>query len=167
MQCRECAYDEGGAWFRLRAAAVIMHDSQVLMMSNPATSYFYSVGGAIEHGESAEDAVRREVREELGLDLEVDRLLFVHENVFTDATTDVLRGKLCHEVALYFLMRYAGESFEVNSCDAYGQPEDAVWLPVAEFASYPAYPRFFATELAELPASPKHIVTRDVTHDLS
>lgn len=33
-------------------------------------------------GETAEDAVRREVREETGVDYEIERLAVVHENFF-------------------------------------------------------------------------------------
>ena len=50
-------------------------------------------------GETAEDAVRREVREETGVDYEIERLAVVHENFF-DNDSGLLRGLVCHELAL-------------------------------------------------------------------
>jgi len=39
-------------------------------------------GGHIELGELAEDAIRREVKEETGLDIEVERLLLVQQAIY-------------------------------------------------------------------------------------
>ena len=46
-------------------------------------TFYRPLGGAIEFGERSEDAVRRELREEIGAELEDVRLLTVSENVFT------------------------------------------------------------------------------------
>lgn len=158
---RNCSFDEDGRWFRLRACAVILHDDAVLMARNDVDHYAYSIGGGILHGESAEDAVRREVREETGLDLEIDRLLFVHENFFTDSSP-LLAGRECHEVAFYFLMRYDGEAISSGSTTSHGIPEQCVWIPLDDYGrTGPAYPEFFAEELRALPAATKHIVTHE------
>ncbi len=46
--------------------------------------FFYCPpGGGIEFGESSEEALRREINEELGTDIENPRLLGVLENIFT------------------------------------------------------------------------------------
>ena len=45
--------------FRLRAAAIIIENGEVLFATNTAEKYYYSIGGAIELGETAEHAVCR------------------------------------------------------------------------------------------------------------
>src|SRR5512141_398021 len=109
----DCGFDEDGRWFRYRAGAIILHAGSVLMARNEAEPYFYSIGGGVHHMETAEAAVRREVREEIGVDLRVDRLAFVHENFFDGSGTSGLGGRECHELAFYFLMEF-DQSVEVR-----------------------------------------------------
>ena len=86
--------------FRLRAAAIIIEDGCVLFATNNSENYYYSIGGAIELGETAEDAVKREVLEETGVPYEVDRLAFVQENFFK-RDDGMLKGLDCHEITLF------------------------------------------------------------------
>lgn len=65
----------------IRSGAIIMKDRKLLMVGNNR-DYLYSVGGRLKFGETAEEAVRREVFEETGVKMEIDRLGFVHENYF-------------------------------------------------------------------------------------
>jgi len=58
--------------------------------------FFRPPGGAIEFGEHAVDAVRREFREELNAELSDERLATVIENVFS------YEGQLHHEVVFVF-----------------------------------------------------------------
>ena len=72
---------EGGL-VNLRVGAIILKDGKLLMARERRDPYLYSVGGRIQFGETAEEAVVREVEEETGVRLEIDRLGFVHENYF-------------------------------------------------------------------------------------
>jgi DNA polymerase III epsilon subunit-like protein/8-oxo-dGTP pyrophosphatase MutT (NUDIX family) len=58
----------------LRVAAGILTDSdgRTLLVRKRGTTSFMQAGGKIEQGESALDALRRELREELGLELDPD-----------------------------------------------------------------------------------------------
>lgn len=107
--------------FRLRAVGVIVKDETILMVSNDKDDYYYSVGGGVEIGEKAEECAVREVFEETGLNLEVDKLLFVHQNYFK--IEDKGSEKEFHEVAFYFLMKYNGEEFIENSITSTGAKE--------------------------------------------
>ena len=67
----------------LRVGAIIQKDGKILMVGNKERpEYLFSVGGRIKFGETAEDAVKREVFEETGIKMEVLRLGFIHENFF-------------------------------------------------------------------------------------
>lgn len=156
-QRRDCFILRDGYWFRMRAAAVILHDGCVLMAKNERDPYYYSVGGAVLLGESLEDAVRREVLEETGVMMEIDRLLFIHENFFPGE-----QGLQCHEVAFYYLMKPSvGMTLHADSHSMHGFREHVLWLPLAAYGQYNAYPRFFKDRLDPLPAMPQHICTRE------
>ena len=161
---RDCGFDDAGLWFRYRAAAIILQDGKVLMAGNDHNPYLYSIGGGVHHGESALDAVRREVLEETGIEMEVDRLAFIHENFFTDSESPWLTGRTCHEVTFYFLMRYDADKplSTEPTVNSLGVAEHHVWVPLAEYGrKQTAYPVFFATELADLGPTPKWITTRE------
>ena len=64
----------------------------------------YSVGGRIKFGETAEEAVVREVWEETGVKMKVDRLGFVQENYFYGDSPSNL-GKIIYEISFYFYMK--------------------------------------------------------------
>ena len=59
----------------IRVGAIIMKDGKILMVGNDR-DYLYSVGGRVKFGETAEEAVVREVLEETGVQMEIDRLGF-------------------------------------------------------------------------------------------
>ena len=63
-----------------------------------------SVGGAVHVGETAEQAVVREVFEEIEVKYKIDYLAVIHENIFR-TNTEVLKEVDCHEISLYFIMK--------------------------------------------------------------
>lgn len=61
-----------------RAVGVIIKDNKILILRRikNGEEYFVIPGGSVEKGESVKEAVVREMKEELSLDITIDRLLF-------------------------------------------------------------------------------------------
>ena len=55
----------------IRVGAIIIKDGKVLMVGNERADYLYSVGGRIKFGETAEEAIVREVLEETGVHIQI------------------------------------------------------------------------------------------------
>ena len=102
--------------------------------------FFRAIGGGVEFGERAADAVVREWREELGLELEAPVLLGVLENLFT------YEGRPGHEIVLVFGARLADppayERGELETVETGGGRHSAVWVTLNEArgGSTPLYP---------------------------
>ncbi|OHB17373.1 MAG: hypothetical protein A2913_00955 [Parcubacteria group bacterium RIFCSPLOWO2_01_FULL_40_65] len=62
----------------MRVAAIIIKDWKILLLRRIRNEEEYLVfpGGSLEEGETPEKAIVREVKEELGLDIKLDKLAF-------------------------------------------------------------------------------------------
>lgn len=144
----------------LRVGAIILKEGRILMVGNERADYLYSVGGRIHFGETAEEAVVREVLEETGVKMEIDRLGFVHENFFTGDAGQVA-GKKVHEISFFFYMKTPKDFTPVcgSFTDDYSR-ERLVWVDLQEDRKY--YPAFFKEELRRPVRRVKQIVTREI-----
>jgi ADP-ribose pyrophosphatase YjhB (NUDIX family) len=101
--------------------------------------FYRPLGGEIEFGERAEDAARREIREEIGAEVDELRLIFVCENIFT------FLGATGHELVWTYEASFKDPSYyacEVVPCDEGGAAFEAHWVPLELFerGEAPLYP---------------------------
>lgn len=88
----------------LGVGALIIREDRILLVERghePLKGYWSLPGGGVETGESLEEAMRREVREETGLEVEVLCLLEIFERIMHDGDSRteyhyVLVDYLCH-----------------------------------------------------------------------
>ena len=140
----------------IRVGAIIMKDGKILMVGNEKVDYFYSVGGRIKFGETAEEAVVREVFEETGVKMEIDRLGFVHENYFV-GDSPRRNGKLIYEISFFFYMKMPQDFSPVSySFTEERTREFLKWISLDDSAVI--YPTFFKTELKNPENTVRHFV---------
>ena len=129
----------------IRVGAIIMKDGKILMVGNDR-DYLYSVGGRVKFGETAEEAVVREVLEKQAFRWKMTALALCMKLFYGDMPSN--RNKLIYEISLFFYMKVPdafapiSESFmEDNS------KEHLVWASLDE--DIKMYPEFFKTELKD------------------
>ena len=147
--------DEG--YLNIRVGAIIRKDGKLLMVTNDELDYCYTVGGRIQFGESAEQALLRELREETGYALEIERLGFVHEDFFW-GDLGKMKGKLIYEIGFYYYVKVP-ENF-APCCDRSveeGSGEHLEWIDLNTAKT--VYPTFFRTELDKPRSGVRHFVT--------
>lgn len=137
--------------FNYRVAAILLDGERILAMHDERSPYFYLPGGRVRMGERAEDAVLREVREELGIEARIVRPLWLSQSFFNE---DVARVDY-HELCLYFLMDATGTDLLTRG-DRFRGPElrhvhDFEWLPFPRLQEEYFYPLFLKTEIFPLP----------------
>ena len=158
----DCGFTKENNWFRYRAAAIIVENDCVLFASNEKDDYLYSIGGGVHMGETAEDAVLREVFEETGVHYEIERLAVIHENFF-DENGGSLKGFNCHEISFYFLMKSRGTQELHSNSMTQGVKEEMRWIPIKDLNKYKAFPLFLKDYLSKEHWGIEHIVTDERT----
>lgn len=139
---------DGFVWIKSRA--IILKNGKILMMTNSRCNYYYPVGGSVKFFETAQEACVREVFEETGFRLSIDRLGFVQEAYFVGDGV-VHFGKLIYEIAYFFYMDVPDDFEPV--CRAWSSEfsvsEKCCWLDLNELCGgkFDIYPQFFRKEL--------------------
>ncbi len=116
------------------AHAIIMKKDRVLLIRRahePSKGRWSAPGGMIELGETIYEAVRREVREECGIEIEINRVIDVLDGI----TLDDKRLIRFHYVVIYVLARYVkGEA--IPDSDA----SDVLWVKRKELSRLDMHP---------------------------
>lgn len=63
----DISFKTGNQKFNYRVCAMMISDGKILAMHDERSPYYYLPGGRVAIGETAENAVIREVQEELGV----------------------------------------------------------------------------------------------------
>jgi ADP-ribose pyrophosphatase YjhB (NUDIX family) len=144
---RTIKLEDGGYWFSLRTAAVVRDEDRVLPHRGEADDFWSLPGGTFEFGEPSGVALRREMREELDVDVVVGRLLFVVENFFER------HGGPWHEVGLFHAVALPeGATVLDRTRDHDGREDNGLrlwfrWFGIAALADVPLSPVFLRTAL--------------------
>jgi len=96
-------------------------------------TFYRPLGGTIEFGERAADAVKRELSEEVGVTVSDATLLTVIENIFD------WQGQTAHEIDFVFEVTLADperlRSVDLIAYEANGERINCMWKRLAEFRS--------------------------------
>jgi 8-oxo-dGTP pyrophosphatase MutT (NUDIX family) len=153
-------FDKDGVRFVVRSAGIALRGNHVLLHRSPDEDFWSLPGGRCELNEATNDALRREMQEELGIDVQVERLLWVVENFFE------YDGRNCHEIGFYYLMSIADQSplhdrGDEFLGDEFGLPLIFKWHDMQELDSLAVYPVFLRKGLRSLPHTVAHVVHID------
>ena len=144
--------------FNFRVAGLLVHEDKLLVMKDEHQSYFYIPGGRVKIHEQTEEAIKRELLEELTVDVRINRLLWINENFFVE---DTLKEKF-HEICFYYLLELTndhllknGEAFVVNEN---GKIHQYIWTHFDNLSEIELYPLFLKEKIRQLPKQIEHII---------
>ena len=149
----DITYVLGSSKFNYRVCGIIINEGKILAMKDERSPYYYLPGGRVKMGETAENAIVREINEELGVIPRIIRPLWLNQGFF-DEDVDKLHY---HELCIYFLLDVNGttllEKGEKFTIHEESHTHDFEWLPFERLKNEYFYPVFLKTEIYNLPKS--------------
>lgn len=112
--------------FRPSVYGVIVHAGQVLFVNMRSTGKLFLPGGGCEIGERLEQALHREVREETGLEIEIERFVGFKEDFFYYDPLD----EAFHGLMFFYLCRPLTFDLASNGQIDDGEVETPRWVPI-------------------------------------
>lgn len=114
---------------KVKAMCVLERDGKFIVSKGYDTvkkeNFYRILGGHLDFGERAEDGVRREIREELGCEIEKLKFLTVLENIF------IYNGEAGHEIIFLYSGELSDKSLYEKQSITIVEPDktfEAVWV---------------------------------------
>lgn len=122
---------------RVCARCLFRHDGHILTITaqdpDKPEPHYGVPGGGVEFGETTENALRRELREELGAEVTGLTLSFVAEEIFEVA------GSRYHEIVYVYEGRFVDPSYyarpSIRYVESAADGAEATWMPISAFLS--------------------------------
>jgi len=162
-------FDTGSLRFVYRVAGIAIDNDRVLLLTMEGLDFWFLPGGRVDFLEPAQEALKREIREELDADIQASRLIWVVESFFN------LNEKDWHEIGLYFLVTLPensplckSEEFtgRENGSEEFSDGENEIelickWHHLDDLENINLKPSFLPAALKKIPDNIEHIVHTD------
>ena len=149
--------------FSYRVAGICVENGKVLLQKPTNDTAYAFPGGHVEFGETNEETLIREFREEIGGDIQVEELKWVGEVFFPWGR------KPCHQVCLYYMVKLlnpeiprdgmfmASERMEGRNFDL-----EYHWIPIEDIEKLEVYPTQTPELMRKLPEGVQHFVYNEL-----
>lgn len=137
--------------FNFRVAGIAIHENRILLHTTVKDDFWTLPGGRVEFNESTDQAIIREMKEELDIEVRTDKLLFVNEDFFE------YEGKKYHEIGFYYLVLFPpGHEITRIKDEFYGIEDNGrlifKWFPIDQLKDLNVFPEILKSGLLELKA---------------
>ena len=145
--------------FNFRVAGLLFYENKVLVHRLINDNFYAFPGGRVEMFEDTENTIIREMNEELGVDVRVNRLLWIFEHFFNH------NNNKYHEICFYYLIE-CNDNCLLNKGDSFyiteGNNEfEFRWIDLKDIQNEVVYPTFIKNKIENLPITIEKIVDID------
>lgn len=142
----------------VRVAGVLVRDGKVLLQRDKGGSEYALPGGHVQAGETTEEALIREYREETGADIACRKMLWSEECFWE------WQGRKTHNFTFYYLISLKDEAALADT-GAFVPHRDnpgveVGWVPVSDLEHKVVYPDFLPREICCPEGPMKHFITK-------
>lgn len=143
----------------VRTAGVMIHNGKILVHKNVHSDHYALIGGRVEIGENSADTVKREIKEELGKDIEITGYISTIENFFE------MKGSKYHEIMFVYEIEFTNEEdkkIEYTMKNVEGKDYlQYEWIKLDKIDEYPLLPKAIKEVLKES-KFPIHKINNDL-----
>ncbi len=158
----EALVRDAGRRIRVAANALIVRDGHALLVEfsgGTEREHYNFPGGGVELGETLVDGVRREVREETCLEVDVERVLLVVESVGSRNTNEIGGVRVPWNEVRFFFLCTPIDGSEARLPDGPDPNQTGVrWFPIAQLPSVDVLPQVSEHLIAALEANAPFLV---------
>ena len=146
----DITYTSNNNKFKYRVGAIIINDNKLLVTHDERSPYYYLPGGRVKMNESAEQAIIREIQEELNIECNIIRPLWLSQSFFNEDVDEIEY----HELCIYYLIElsdkdlYKKDKFTLNERN---HTFEFKWLEFDKLKDEYLYPLFIKKEIYNLP----------------
>ena len=147
--------DNGICHFRV--AAVLLRDGKLFVQGDKDGIYALP-GGHVSFGETSEETLIREFKEEVGAEIISNRLIWIEENFWNWGT------KKAHGIAFYYLVTLKDDS---DIPDSYNKPMmdnsdiKMQWVSLEQIPNLTIYPQFIKNRIGNISPGIERFVRND------
>ena len=157
-------YKHGEFRFNFRVAGLIFNDKRLLVHRMKKDDFYALPGGRAEMMENTEMTIVREMKEELDIDVRVDRLLWIGEHFFN------YNGEKFHEICFYYSLECTDKNLNIKDSSfetvEEGHEFEFKWVSINKLKDEVFYPVFIKDRIHNLPKSIEKFVEIDDKSDM-
>lgn len=148
--------------FSYRVAGICVHNGKVLLQKPTNDTAFAFPGGHVEFGETNEQTLIREYKEEIGADISVGELKWVGEIFFPWG------NKPCHQICLYYIVNIHSDDIPLDGMFVGKERMEGRnfniefhWVPIEELDNIEVYPTNVVELMEHLDDGVQHFIYRE------
>ena len=146
----DISYIDGNNKFNYRVGAIIIYDNKLLVMHDERSPYYYLPGGRVKMNETADQAITREIQEELNIDCKIIRPLWLSQSFFNEDVDKIDY----HELYIYYMIELLDKELYKKNIFILNERNHTLkfeWLEFDRLQNEYFYPLFLKKEIYNLP----------------
>ena len=150
--------------FSYRVAGICVQNGKVLLQKPTNDNAHAFPGGHVEFGETNEETLIREFKEEIGANIQVGELKWVAEAFFPWGGS----GKPCHQICLYYLVEIlnpeipkTGMFMATEHIEGRNFELEYHWVPIENVGNLEVYPTETPALLRQLHEGVQHFAYKE------
>ena len=142
--------------FNYRVVAVWLEEGHVLLHKEADDTHWSLPGGRVAMGEESISSLKREMLEELGVEVNINNLLLINENFFSLKSLDF------HEIGLYYeVITETNPLFKKGPFHGLeGERLVYQWFPIKEIIDLELYPLDIKEVILNKPEVTQHLISK-------